>query len=230
VATYGNVSWNDKPVLTTSADGRHVYVSWNGPQGGDPWMAVSHDRGATWTQTEAVDSDRYYFAFDATVLPDGTVVFSESSLTYTGPGGDPEGVVIQHALISTDQGRTWRDVAVDTVPVGEPCADCRADYYLGHPSVSSNASGALVFAYDGAREPFGPQRIFVRGSSDGGATWSARTPLSVAGENASAPMLEFAGGRDVRSRTSRLRAATTWTAGLCGSGRRVTGGSPGPRR
>src|SRR5918994_5510049 len=65
VATYGNVSWNDKPVLTTSADGRHVYVSWNGPQGGDPWMAVSHDRGATWTQTEAVDSDRYYFAFDA---------------------------------------------------------------------------------------------------------------------------------------------------------------------
>ena len=198
VATYGNVSWNDKPVLTTSADGRHVYVSWNGPQGGDPWMAVSHDRGATWTQTKAVDSDRYYFAYDATVLPDGTVIFSEGSLTYTGPGGDPEGVVRQHALISTDRGRTWRNVVVDTVPVGEPCADCRADYYLGHSSVSSNAGGALVYAYDGANEPFGPQRIYVRRSSDGGATWSARTALSVAGENATAPMLEFAGGREVR--------------------------------
>ena len=93
VPTYGNVAWNDKPVLTTTADGRDVYVSWNGPQGGDPWMAVSHDAGATWTQTKAVDSRRYYFAYDATVLFDGTVVFSEGSLTYTGPGGDPEGVV-----------------------------------------------------------------------------------------------------------------------------------------
>ena len=64
--------------------------------------------------------------------------------------------------------------------------------------MSSNAGGALVYAYDGASEPFGPQRIYVRRSSDGGATWSARTALSVAGENATAPMLEFAGGRDVR--------------------------------
>ena len=198
VSTYGNVSWTDKPVLTTSADGRDVYASWNGPQGGDPWMAVSHDAGATWTQTKAVDSERYYFAYDATVLPSGTVVFSQGSLTYTGPGGDPEGVVKQHVLISTDRGRSWRDVVVDTVPVGEPCADCRADYYLGHSSVSSNAGGDLVYAYDGATEPFGPQRIYVRRSTDGGTTWSGRIALSVVGENATAPVLEFAGARDVR--------------------------------
>jgi hypothetical protein len=198
VPTYGNVAWTDKPVLTTSPDGRHVYVSWNGPKGGDPWMAVSHDAGATWTQMKAVDSDRYYYAYDATVLPDGTVVFSEGSLTYTAPGGDPEGSVKQHALVSQNQGRTWRNVVIDTVPVGEPCADCRADYYLGHSSVSSNAAGELVVAYDGASQPFGPQRIYVRRSTDGARTWSARTALSVAGENATAPALEFAGRSGVR--------------------------------
>jgi hypothetical protein len=198
VRTYGNVPWTDKPVLTSSADGRDVYVSWNGPTGGDPWMAVSHDAGKTWTQTKAVASDRYYFAYDATVLPDDTVVFSESSLTYTGPGDDPEGVVKHHALMSTNRGRTWRNVVVDTVPVGEPCADCRADYYVGHSSVSSNAAGHLVYTYDGPTEPLGPQRIYVRRSTDDGRTWSVRTTLSVAGENATAPALEVARYGDVR--------------------------------
>ncbi len=36
VKTYGQVSWNDKPVLAMSNDGQHVYVSWNGPNAGDP--------------------------------------------------------------------------------------------------------------------------------------------------------------------------------------------------
>ena len=89
-------------------------------------------------------------------------------------------------------------MVVDTVPVGEPCADCRADYYLGHSSVSSNAAGALVYAYDGATEPFGPQRIYVRRSTDGGESWSSRIALSESGENATAPALQFAPGSDVR--------------------------------
>jgi hypothetical protein len=87
VPTWGNVSWNDKPVIAMSNDGRDVYVSWNGPQGGDPWIAQSHDFGSTWTQTKVVDGPRYFFAYDADVLNDGTVVFSESSIDYGGPGG-----------------------------------------------------------------------------------------------------------------------------------------------
>ena len=86
VKTFGKVSWTDKPALAVSDSGRDVYLSFNGPTGGDPFMAVSHDFGKTWTQTKVVDSKRYYFAYDADVLPDGTVVFSESSISYTGPG------------------------------------------------------------------------------------------------------------------------------------------------
>ena len=85
VKTYGNVAWNDKPILATSDNGQDIYVSWNGPTSGDPWVAQSHNGGTTWTQTKIVDSPRYFFAFDGDVLPNGTVVFSEASLDYSGP-------------------------------------------------------------------------------------------------------------------------------------------------
>ena len=140
VKTYGKVSWNDKPVLAVSDDGQHVYVSWNGPSGGDPYVAQSHDAGATWTQTKVVDSTRYYFAFDGDVLPNGTVVFSQSSVSYTGPGAAPEGQVQVHAISSTNQGASWSNVVVDSVELGAACvaAGCSADYYLGHSAVSAD--------------------------------------------------------------------------------------------
>ena len=67
-------------------DGNDLYISWNGPTRGDPWMAQSHDSGQTWTQEKLVDSNRYFFAFDADVLHDGTVVFAQSDIEYSGPG------------------------------------------------------------------------------------------------------------------------------------------------
>ena len=78
----GNVSWNDKPILAVSDDGREVYASFNGPTGGDPWIARSGDAGATWTQVKIIDSGRYVYAFDGDVAADGTVYFAESSLLY----------------------------------------------------------------------------------------------------------------------------------------------------
>jgi BNR repeat protein len=200
VPTYGNVSWNDKPVLATSDDGVDVYVSWNGPTGGDPWIAQSHDAGGTWTQTKVVDGARYFFAYDADVLADGSVIFSESSLDYGGQAGSVQGVVQQHAFVSTDHGASWRNVVVDTVEIGEPCvADgCSSDFYLGHSGVSADASGNLVFVYDGATTSGGKQFAFARRSTDGGFTWSARTTLSAAREQATGPVVESRGSGDVR--------------------------------
>ena len=104
VKTYGKVSWNDKPILATSDNGNDVYVSWNGPQSGDPYVAQSHNGGATWTQTKIVNSTRYFFAFDGDVLPNGTVVFSETSLDYGGPGGSLVGQAQVNVLRSTNNG------------------------------------------------------------------------------------------------------------------------------
>jgi hypothetical protein len=215
VNTYGNVSWNDKPALATSDNGKDVYISWNGPTGGDPWMAQSHDSGRTWTQTKLVDSRRYFFAFDADVLHDGTVVFAQSDIDYSGPGGAPVGVVHHHVFVSRDTGVTWEDHVVDTVAVGEPCIaeGCGPDFYIGHDAISADDAGGLVVLYDGAAKDLGPQRIFARRSADGGRTWSARVALSVAGENATSPAVESRGSGDVRAwymRTSNGDDPDAW--------------------
>ncbi len=196
-------SWTDKPEVTTSPSGKDVYVSWNGQTGGDLWVAASHDHGVTWTQTRVVSSKRYFYAYDAKVLPDGTVIFAESSLLYTGHvshGGAVSGTVWHHAIISLDKGATWYNVVVDKVPVGEACvaAGCSPDFYLGQASVASDAHNKLVFAYEGPATNGAPQRIFVRTSTDDGFRWSGRTALSVAGEDATGPRVAATGRGDMR--------------------------------
>ncbi len=195
VHVYGNVSWTDKPEIATSASGKDVYVSWNGPQGGDLYVGQSHDYGATWTQQQLSDDKRYYYAYDARVLGDGTVVFSESSLEYSG-SKNVGGEVWHHAVISRDAGATWENVVVAKVPIGEACvaAGCKPDFYIGQTSVVSDAPGHLVFAYEGPQTAGGAQRVYLSASSDGGRTWSAGMPLSVAGENATGPRLASFGG------------------------------------
>jgi hypothetical protein len=214
VHVYGKVSWTDKPEVTTNATGEDVYVSWNGPQGGDLYIGQSHDAGRTWTQQKLTSTKRYYYAYDGRVLPDGTVVFSESSETYSG-STKVAGSVWHHAIISRDRGATWENIVVAKGPVGEPCVaeGCSPDFYTGQTSVVSDAAGHLVFAYESPEVAGGPQRIFVKTSSDEGRTWSAATALSVSGENATGPRLASSGNGDVRMwymRTERGDDADAW--------------------
>ena len=178
VSTYGNVSWTDKPALTTSSNGKHVYVTWNGPRGGDPWAAVSHDFGRTWSQQRIVENDRYFFAYDGTVLSDGTVILSQSSFDYSGPAASAIGGVEQHLFISTNRGLSWKDVLSDTLNLGPPCTTdyCYADFHSGHSGVSSDLDDRIYHVYDGATRHLGPQSVWFRMSSNEGATWSDRHP------------------------------------------------------
>jgi hypothetical protein len=200
VHVYGNVAWTDKPEVAMSASGKDVYVSWNGPQGGDLYVGQSHDYGATWTQQKLSDSKRYYYAYDARVLQDGTVVFAESSLVYSG-STTVTGEVWHHAIISRDHGATWQNIIVAKVPVGEACvaAGCGPDFYTGQASVVSDSPGHLVFAFEGPTTDGGPQRVYTSASSDEGRTWSSATALSVSGEDATQPRLASTGsGGDAR--------------------------------
>ena len=199
VHVYGNVSWTDKPEITMSPSGKDVYVSWNGPQGGDLYVGISHDFGETWTQKKLSDDKRYYYAYDARVLGDGTVIFSESSIVYSGLT-NVSGEVWHHAVISRDKGETWENVIVAKVPLGESCiADgCYADFYAGQTSVVGDAPGHLVFAYEGPTTAGSPMRVYVSTSTNGGRSWSAGVPLSVAGENATQPRLASSGGGNLR--------------------------------
>jgi hypothetical protein len=203
VKTYGNVSWNDKPVLAMTDDGKDVYVSFNGPTGGDPFAAVSHDAGATWTQTKLVNSREYFFAFDADVASDGTVYFSESALDYgsAGKGSSVQGTIKHHVFVSRDKGASWEDHLVATVSPGLVCVaeGCTPDFYVGHTALSVDAAGAAVVLYDAATTLGGPQTIEARHSADGGRTWSGPVTLSTVGEESTAPAIESGGARDVRA-------------------------------
>ncbi|HEY7590678.1 MAG TPA: sialidase family protein [Candidatus Limnocylindrales bacterium] len=201
VKTYGNVAWTDKPVIAMSDDGRDVYVSFNGPTGGDPWLAQSHDFGATWTQTKLVQSKRYYYAFDADVAADGTVYIGQSSLRYSGPQDTPTGPVEEHVFVSRDRGATWTDRLVASGDVGPACdaEGCSADFYLAHHALTVDATGRVVLLYDRALSAGGPQRIEARSSTNRGRTWSAPVVLSKPGENATSPAAESRGNGDVRA-------------------------------
>jgi hypothetical protein len=203
VATWGNVSWNDKPVIAMSDDGKDVYVSFNGPTGGDPWAVQSHDAGATWSQVKLVDSGRYFFAFDADVAPDGTVYFSESALVYTSAGksGGVTDTIDHHVFISRNKGATWEDRLVASVQPGVVCdaAGCTPDFYTGHTALSVDGVGNVVLLYDGATTFEGLQSVSARKSTDKGVTWSSAVALSKAGENATAPAVESRDAGDVRA-------------------------------
>jgi hypothetical protein len=212
VPTWGNVAWNDKPVIAMTDDGQDVYVSWNGPTGGDPWVAQSHDAGVTWSQRKVVDSRRYFFAMDADVDSEGTVFFSESSLDYSGPAASAVGQVRHHVFISRDEGRTWQKTVLGSVELGEPCVSdlCYADFYAGHNTVTADGDGDLVYAFDGATAPLGPQRIYVRTSSNGGLTWTPKVTVSTVGRMATAPAAEATGNGDVRLWFAERRPAHRW--------------------
>jgi hypothetical protein len=204
VKTYGNVSWNDKPTIAVSNSGVDVYISFNGPTGGDPWMAQSHDSGATWTQTKLVDSNRYYFDFDSDVAADGTVYFAQTAILYGGGGNKgttPTGQIEEHVFISRDRGATWENRTIASVFPGVACVaeGCTPDFYLGHIALSADGSGNLVALYDGSTAAGGLQTIQSRRSTDGGRTWSAPTTLSTVGENSVTPAVESRASGDVRA-------------------------------
>jgi BNR repeat-like domain len=186
VPVYGQVAWGDKPNFATSADGQDVYVLFNGPTNGDVYAASSHDAGATWSQVRVTNSQRYYFAYGTAVLPDGRVISTQNSFTYSGPAAAAEGVVQQHVLASDDGGQTWTDTVVDELELGSPCTSelCYADFYDSGPALAADADGDLLFIYSGALEPEGPRTVFARSSTDGGRTWSDRVRLSPSGANA----------------------------------------------
>jgi hypothetical protein len=196
VPVYGDVAWQDKPILVSSADGQDVYVAFNGPTGGDAFVAFSHDGGRTWKQRRATKSLRYFYAFGGQVLSDGTVVFAESSLRYSGEGRGLQGASRQVALRSTNGGHSWTKVAVDSLQLGKNCKThgCPPDYYDGHVTLGVDGSNRLVLLGDGALRARGIRHVWAWTSIDGGVNWTTRVRLSTGNANAGFPAAVGTGG------------------------------------
>lgn len=195
-----DVKWGDKPNLAISDDGQHVYVQFNGPTGGDAYASASHDGGATWSTTKITESDRYYFDYGGAVLPNGVVVFSQISFTYSGPHDAAEGVQRIHVFRSHDEGATWNELVVDELELGRECTSrsCYGDFYDSGPALAADADGDLLIVYNGASRHFGPQTVYARSSNNGGITWSDPVPLSKDGANSAFPAAAGEGDDVVR--------------------------------
>lgn len=167
------MSWTDKPILAISPSGQDVYVAFNKS---DSYVSASHNYGASFSAPYKTNSDsRYHFAGGGAVLPNGTVVFSESSLTTNSTGP-----VFILSIRSANNGASWIETLIDTVEQQPACisAGCPADYYGPMPALGADANNRLVMIFPGATFSQGAQRVFVKRSTDGGATWTARQDVS----------------------------------------------------
>lgn len=200
VHVHPDVRWGDKPNMAVSPDGQDVYVLFNGPSGGDVHAASSHDGGATWATTRLTTSDRYYFDYGGVVLPDGRVVFSHISFSYTGEDGAAEGTVQIHLFASDDGGATWTESLIDELELGTECSSrsCYEDYYDSGPVLAADEDGDLVVVYNGASEHLGPRTVYARSSVDGGLTWTEPVRISRLGVNAAFPAAVSGGDDAVR--------------------------------
>jgi hypothetical protein len=195
VRVMGTLPWSDKPWLTVSASGRDVYIAFNTS---NSYIVASHDAGATFGEPVRTNrDDRYYYANGGFVAPSGVVTFSEASYAQSNTGP-----VSIHTMRSADGGRSWHTTLVDVVQEQPACISegCPAEFYGPADALGGDASGGLVLAYNGALVPQGPQRIFVRRSGDGGASWSPRMDISgaPAGANGAFPAAAGGGSGDFR--------------------------------
>jgi hypothetical protein len=200
VSVQGRVNWGDKPNLAVSPDGQDVYVLFNGPTAGDVWAAVSHDGGASWDQVRVTRGNRYFYDYGGAVLPNGRVVFSQISFSYSGPGGEVAGTQRIHLIASDDDGASWSVSRIDQLNLGSECTSrrCYADFYDSGPALAADGDGDLVIVYNGASRDRGPQSVYARSSTDRGHHWSDRVLLSERGANAAFPAAVGVGNDEVR--------------------------------
>jgi hypothetical protein len=188
--------WADHPWLGVSPNGQHVYVGFNHQAS---WVAQSHDGGATWLPAvQTSHTDRYFYANGTVVQNNGDVAISQESYPLDSHFTGPIKVVVTRSL---DGGATFQTATVDTVQQQPDCANkgCPHDHYGGMAALAGDANGTMLLAYTGALVPKGPQYIFTRTSTDGGATWTDRTRVSPGGDViASFPAVAGTGSGDFR--------------------------------
>jgi len=172
--------WNDKPWLSISRNGQHVYLGFNSS---DSYIVASHDGGNTFSRPVKTNNDtRYWFHTGGAVAPlptNGSVAYFACS-TYSN-GNNYAGDSYVDVLKTTDGGVTWSDTRVDTSREVPPCAyaaGCQQGFLGTSPGLAIDSAGKLMIVYQANDTPDAPEQIYVRTSTDG-VTWSARQKISV---------------------------------------------------
>ena len=180
-------SWADKPWMTAGANGQDIYVMW--ASHGNTVAVSSHDAGASWSAPLQITSEQYiyYYPNGGTVLPNGTVVMSASEYPEKGNNTKNTGPVPIVVFRSTNGGTSWQRTVLDTLNTGATFATSSVT------TVASDASGNLVAVYSGSTTVGANGKVYVRRSTDSGATWSAATEMTTSAGGADATSVAAAG-------------------------------------
>jgi hypothetical protein len=174
-------TWSDKPILAISRDGLHVYIAFNAS---DSYVVASHDGGNTFSTPVKTNSDsRYWFHNGGAVSPsNGNVAWfgaADFSTTYAGDAGID-------VIKTTNGGTSWTTTKVDTSREMPDCtaSGCYFGFYGSSNVIAVDSAGLLIVAYHANDVAGAPEMMYVRRSTDGGATWGARQAISAAGASA----------------------------------------------
>lgn len=199
----------DKPVLAVR--GQNVYVGFNYEE--EVWVAVSADRGRSFTPVRVNANDRPGWSLlgGATVDPSGHAFVAWAS--YAKAGG-ARGAVNLYVSKSTDGGQTWSQTSLDTSATAPSCADreCSEAYLGAQIALAADAGGTLYATWSSGGMKMGPQRIYFSSSTDGGDNWLPRVGLSSAGRivEHAFPAIVAGSSGDVRVAWMDSRRAPYW--------------------
>jgi hypothetical protein len=184
-------SWADKPWMAVSPDGNDVYIAYESRS--QLFITSSHNGGTSFSTPINVNTDSsvYRYPNGFVVLPNGTAVLSDSK--YSGGSVKTAGPVEIEVWRSTNGGTSWSKVTVDNAVFTGVNFETSST-----TTIAADAAGTLVVEYSGALTQGANNRVFVRRSTDSGATWGARTEVGTASANGSFPAIAAKGAGDFR--------------------------------
>ena len=164
--TISGGTWADKPWMATSANGQDIYVGWS--TRGNVITVESHNGGTSFTAPQQITNESaiYYYPNGAAVLPNGTAVIVASRYPEKGNATKLTGPVPIVAFTTSNGGTSWTRTVVDTLNTGASFATSSVT------TVASDAAGTLVLLYSGSTTVGANGKVYVRRSTDSGATWS----------------------------------------------------------
>jgi hypothetical protein len=185
--TISGGTWADKPWMATSANGQDIYVGWS--TRGNLVTVESHNGGTTFSTPQQVTNESaiYYYPNGAAVLPNGTAVIVASRYPEKGNATKLTGPVPIVVFKTSNGGSTWTRTVVDTLNTGASFATSSVT------TVASDTAGALVLLYSGSTTVGANGKVYVRRSTDSGATWSVAAEMTTSAGGADATSVAAAG-------------------------------------
>lgn len=167
----------DKPVL--AVHGADVYVGFNH----DEKFLVAASRDYAQNFSRAIVSQNAgsgsSLAGGATIDPNGNVYFSWTAYARHEISARPVSIYVSQ---STDAGRNWNTVLLDTSSAPPGCAaeNCETGYLGAQIALASDAAGTVYALWNAGNVNGGPERMYFSSSTTGGASWSLKADVSSA--------------------------------------------------